>query len=94
MNAVDLARAMAVIERRHPRASVLYARIILALAVARNREMAQSDLSELLGRGRDHTGVQGAVARLVKLGILTRDLDEAERILLVRLADTAEWPLH
>lgn len=85
-----LADLLAKIDQHHPKASLLYARIILALAGARDRSMIQSDLSDALGRGRDSSAVQKATARLADLGIVTRSLqsaaEEGANVWLIRLA--------
>lgn len=78
------------IEHAHPRASILYAMILIALSSAKNGALLQGDLSEELGKGRDASAVQTATARMEALGIVTRELLPADgehgRTYIVRLA--------
>lgn len=98
MNGAELDRALQIIERNHPRASLLYARIVLTLSNARGREMAQSDLSDRIGKGRDSSAVQGAIGRLAAMGLVKRDVGICPefgcRQVQVRLTAPTAWPLH
>lgn len=75
MMITDIDRALAEVETLHPRASLVYARILLTLAArARaNQSMSQADLGELIGRGRDATSVQDACAVLEEIGAIERE---------------------
>lgn len=85
----ELGTLIARIEKARPRASLLYARLIMALMDAPERTMKLSDLSHAIGRGRDSTAVQTAVTLLCDLGLASREMCPAEgdggRYYLVRL---------
>lgn len=68
----ELRGVLAKIDHHYPRAGVMYGRLIVALMMAPDRTMTVADLSDQMGKGRDSSAVQNAVARLVDLGILTR----------------------
>lgn len=74
----ELTAVLTSVHEARPRASLLYARVVLTLIVAPDRTMALSDLSEAVGRGRDSSSVQQVVAHLAEAGLVTRDLVPAE----------------
>lgn len=69
----DLRALLVRIEREHPKSTLLMAMVLLELARAKNRSMAQPDLSEALGKGRDSSAIQKCVKRLVDMEVLTRE---------------------
>ncbi len=73
MKTDDLRALLARIEQEHPKSSLLTAMVLLELARAKNRSMAQPDLSEALGKGRDSSAIQKCVKRLVDMQVLTRE---------------------
>lgn len=74
----EIATMLATIHDAKPKASLIYARILLHLIGAPDRARAVSDLSEAIGRGRDSTAVQQAVRALVRLGLATCETVSAE----------------
>ena len=74
INLQHVCRIVTQIAQTYPRASGLYAAIILNLATARNFTLAQGDLGEAVGRGRDSSAVQAATERMADMGIVARDL--------------------
>ncbi|MGI4733004.1 MAG: MucR family transcriptional regulator [Janthinobacterium lividum] len=89
----ELARIIAAVHAGHPKASLLYARIAIALLEAPDRTMTISDLSEAIGKGRDSTAVQDAIVRMETMGIVSRELRAADEhggrawaVMLVRAA--------
>ena len=74
----ELARIIAAIDRAYPKASLLYARIVIALLDASDRTLTVSDLSDALGKGRDSSAVQGAITRMEAIGVVTRELQPAD----------------
>ncbi len=74
----EIARIIAAINAGHPRASLLYARIAIVLLDAPGRTLTVSDMSDALGKGRDSSAVQDAVARMEAMGLVSRELQPAD----------------
>ena len=74
----EIARIIAEIHRGHPKASLLYTRVAIALLDAPDRTLTVSDLSDALGKGRDSTAVQDAIGRMEAIGVVSRELRPAD----------------
>lgn len=85
----EAGQIIARIETAYPKASLMYARMVMALLDADDHEMSVSDLSDAVGKGRDSTAVQNAVGRLVAMGMVERELmpagEESGRFYVARL---------
>lgn len=71
--AAQMVRMLARVEQAHPRASLLYARILLLLSATPGQALHTADIGERLNRGRNSSAVQGACANLEQLGLIQRE---------------------